>query len=119
VVAEKVASRGLADNPGVAAVPVPNLGDQAMTHSPRGDPMDTYDPDDFPFPGFLPHRSIEELRPARKRLRLTLEEMSGNVGKNIKPIHSLDDLRADTFDTDEELEEFLVFNSAERQRDLI
>jgi hypothetical protein len=34
------------------------------------------------------------------------------------PIRSLDDLTADTFEPDDELEEFLAFTYAERHRDL-
>ncbi|MFH9179916.1 hypothetical protein [Streptomyces albogriseolus] len=34
-----------------------------------------------------------------------------------QPIRSLDDLTADTFESDEELEEFLAFTYAERHRD--
>jgi hypothetical protein len=35
-----------------------------------------------------------------------------------QPIRSLDDLAADTFDSDEELDEFLAFTYAERRRDV-
>ena len=38
--------------------------------------------------------------------------------RNTPPIRSLDDLAADTFESDEELEEFLAFTYAERYRDL-
>jgi hypothetical protein len=38
--------------------------------------------------------------------------------KNTGPIRSLDDLAADTFESDEELAEFLAFTYAERHRDL-
>lgn len=40
------------------------------------------------------------------------------AAKNTRPIQSLDDLTADIFESDEELEEFLAFTYAERQRDL-
>ena len=40
------------------------------------------------------------------------------AAKNTRPIRSLDDLAADTFESDEELEEFLAFTYAERHRDL-
>jgi hypothetical protein len=40
------------------------------------------------------------------------------AAKNARPIRSLDDLAADTFESDEELEEFLTFTYAERHRDL-
>ena len=64
--------------------------------------MDTSGIDYSTFPWLKPRRSIEELLAA----------------KNSKPIRSLDDLAADTFETDEELEEFIAFNHAERQREL-
>jgi len=38
--------------------------------------------------------------------------------KGTQPIRSLDELAADTFESDEELEEFLAFTYAERHRDL-
>jgi hypothetical protein len=37
--------------------------------------------------------------------------------KNTGPIQSLDDLAADTFESDEELAEFQAFTYAERHRD--
>jgi hypothetical protein len=40
------------------------------------------------------------------------------AAKHGKPIRSLDDLTADTFGSDEELEDFLAFTYAERHRDL-
>ena len=40
------------------------------------------------------------------------------AAKNTRPIRSLDDLAADTFESDEELEAFLAFTYAERHRDL-
>jgi hypothetical protein len=40
------------------------------------------------------------------------------AAKNTRPIRSLDDLAAETFESDEELEEFLAFTYAERHRDL-
>ena len=40
------------------------------------------------------------------------------AAKNTRPIQSLDDLVADTFESDEELEDFLAFTYAERHRDL-
>lgn len=51
------------------------------------------------------------------RTRLSVEALL--AAKNTQPIRSLDDLAADTFESDEELEEFLAFNHAERQRDLL
>jgi hypothetical protein len=38
--------------------------------------------------------------------------------KNAWSIRSLEELAADTFDSDHELEEFLAFTYAERRRDL-
>lgn len=49
------------------------------------------------------------------RPRLSVEEML--TAKGTQPIRSLDDLAADTFESDEELEEFLAFTYAERHRD--
>lgn len=49
------------------------------------------------------------------RPRLSVEDML--AAKDAQPIHSLDDLAADTFESDEELEEFLAFTFAERHRD--
>lgn len=40
------------------------------------------------------------------------------AAKNTQPIRSLDDLAADTFESDVELEEFLAFTYAVRQRDI-
>jgi hypothetical protein len=40
------------------------------------------------------------------------------AAKNARPIQSLDDIASDTFESDEELEEFLAFTYAERHRDL-
>jgi hypothetical protein len=39
------------------------------------------------------------------------------AAKGTRPIRSLDELAADTFESDEELEEFLAFTYAERHRD--
>ncbi|MFI0718750.1 hypothetical protein [Streptomyces sp. NPDC021224] len=49
------------------------------------------------------------------RPRLSVEEML--AAKNTQPIRSLDDLLADTFESDEELAEFLAFTHAERHHD--
>lgn len=40
------------------------------------------------------------------------------AAKHARPIRSLDELAADTFESDEELQEFLAFTYAERRRDL-
>ena len=40
------------------------------------------------------------------------------AAKRTRPIQSLDDLAAGTFESDEELDEFLAFTYAERHRDL-
>ena len=41
------------------------------------------------------------------------------AAKGTRPIRSLDELAADTFESDEEVEEFLAFTCAERRRDLV
>jgi hypothetical protein len=64
--------------------------------------MSTPDADDSGYPPPRPRVSVEELLAA----------------KNTQPIRSLDDLAADTFESDEELEEFLAFTYAERHRDI-
>jgi hypothetical protein len=51
------------------------------------------------------------------RPRLSVEDLL--AAKNTQPIRSLDDLIADTFTSDEELQEFLAFTHAERQRDIV
>jgi hypothetical protein len=40
------------------------------------------------------------------------------AAKSAQPIRSLDDLAADTFQSDEELDDFLAFTHAERHREL-
>lgn len=50
------------------------------------------------------------------RPRLPVEELL--TAKGTQPIRSMEDLRADTFSSDQELEEFLAFTAAERHRDL-
>lgn len=52
----------------------------------------------------------------RPRPRSSVEELL--AVKRTQPIRSVDDLAADTFASDEEVEEFLAFTSAERHRDL-
>jgi hypothetical protein len=50
------------------------------------------------------------------RPRLTVGELL--AAKSARPVGSLDELAADTFQSDQELEEFLAFTYAERHRDL-
>ena len=47
---------------------------------------------------------------------LSLEDLL--AAKGTQPLASVDDLTADTFSSDAELEEFLAFTAAERHRDL-
>lgn len=56
--------------------------------------------------------------PARPPIRPRLSISRLLAAKNTRPIRSLDDLAADTFESDQELEEFLAFTYAERRRDL-
>jgi hypothetical protein len=49
------------------------------------------------------------------RPRLSAEDLL--AAKHAQPIRSMDDLAADTFESDEELTEFLAFTYAERHRD--
>ncbi|MGY0067349.1 hypothetical protein ACWZEH_11075 [Streptomyces sp. QTS137] len=49
------------------------------------------------------------------RPRLSVEESP--AAKNIRSLRSPDDLAAETFESDEELEEFLAFTYSERHRD--
>jgi hypothetical protein len=50
------------------------------------------------------------------RPRLSFEDLL--AAKQTQPIRSVDDLVADTFESDEELAEFLAFTYAERRRDM-
>lgn len=50
------------------------------------------------------------------RPRLSAEDLL--TAKHTQPIRSMDDLAADTFESDEELAEFLAFTYAERHRDM-
>jgi hypothetical protein len=50
------------------------------------------------------------------RPRVSVDELL--AAKNTRPIKSVDDLAADTFESDEELEEFLTFTHAERHREI-
>jgi hypothetical protein len=58
----------------------------------------------------------DDLEHAPVRPRLSIEDLL--AAKNTQPIRSLDDLAADTFESDKELEEFLAFTYAERHRDM-
>ncbi|NML50044.1 hypothetical protein HHL19_10225 [Streptomyces sp. R302] len=51
------------------------------------------------------------------RPRVSVEELL--AAKNVQPIRALDDLKADTFASNEEVEEFISFTYAERHRDLV
>jgi hypothetical protein len=53
---------------------------------------------------------------APRRPRLPVAQLL--AAKHTQPIQSLDDLMADTFESDEELEDFLAFTYAEHHRDL-
>jgi hypothetical protein len=53
---------------------------------------------------------------AAARPRLSAAQLL--AAKDTRPIQSLGDLAADTFESDEELEDFLAFTYAERHRDL-
>lgn len=50
------------------------------------------------------------------RPRLSVEDLL--AAKHTDPIRSMNDLAADTFESDEELAEFLTFTYAERHRDM-
>ncbi|WP_432936011.1 hypothetical protein ACQPXM_22085 [Kribbella sp. CA-253562] len=50
------------------------------------------------------------------RARLSVEELL--AAKNTPPIKSVDDLAADTFSSEDELDEFLAFTYAERHREI-
>lgn len=50
------------------------------------------------------------------RPRLSVDELL--AAKKTPPIKSVDDLAAETFESDEELEEFLAFTHAERHREI-
>jgi hypothetical protein len=64
--------------------------------------MDTGRADPAGVPFVRPSQAITELQAA----------------KRTEPIQSLDDLAADTFGSDEELEEFLAYTYAERHREI-
>ncbi|XRQ02692.1 hypothetical protein ACN3XK_39555 [Actinomadura welshii] len=60
--------------------------------------------------------SAEHSGDGKPQHRLSVEELLAE--KNTQPIRSLDDLAADTFESDEELEAFVAFTNAERHRDV-
>ena len=53
---------------------------------------------------------------AAARPRLSVAELL--AARNTRPIRALDDLAAETFESDQELDDFLAFTYAERHRDL-
>lgn len=55
-----------------------------------------------------------DVPPARPQL--SVDELLAS--KNTQPIRSVDDLAAETFESDEELEEFLAFTHAQRHREI-
>ena len=57
-------------------------------------------------------------RPAGVPARPRLSAAQLVADKHTKPIESLDDLAAETFESDQALDEFLAFTYAERRRDL-
>jgi len=57
-------------------------------------------------------------RPAITPVRPRLSVAQLLAAKKARPVQSLDELAADTFESDQELEEFLAFTYAERHRDL-
>jgi len=62
--------------------------------------------------------SSDARRPAETQVRPRLSVQQLLAAKNARPIMSLEDLAAETFGSDRELEEFLAFTYAERYRDL-
>lgn len=68
-----------------------------------GGPVNTPDAEHATYPPGRPRLSVDELLAA----------------KNTPPILSLDDLAAETFGSDEELQEFLASTNAERHRDIV
>jgi hypothetical protein len=59
------------------------------------------------------HKDFSKLLPART---LSIEELARQQG--VQPVESVDDMRADLWDSDEELEQFLADVRACRQADL-
>jgi hypothetical protein len=63
--------------------------------------------------------STADAEPAYPHLRPRLSAEDLLAAKRTQPIRSMDELAADTFESDEELEEFLAFTYAERHRDVV
>jgi len=59
---------------------------------------------------------VEPLAYPSVRPRVSVEELL--AAKNTQPIRSLDDLAAETFSSEEEVDEFVAFTYAERHRDV-
>lgn len=57
-------------------------------------------------------------RPAALPVRPRLSVAQLLAAKKARPAQSLDELAADTFESDQELEEFKAFTYSERHRDL-
>lgn len=57
-------------------------------------------------------------RPAGAPIRPRQSVAQLLAAKRARPVRSLDELAADTFESDQELEEFLAFTYSERHRDL-
>lgn len=69
----------------------------------------------FPLEVLMSTPAPDDFTCAQPRPRLSVEELL--AAKGTQPIRSLDDLAADTFESDTELGEFLAFTYAERHRD--
>lgn len=63
--------------------------------------------------------SPEADRPLYPPLRPQIPAEDLLAAQGTQPIRSLDDLAADIFDSDEELDAFLTFTYAERRRDVV
>jgi hypothetical protein len=94
----------VSDPPGIRhhAAGAPMLEGSSYGPHPCGGPMSTSGADS----------------PAGAAARPRLSAAQLLAAKNTRPIQSLDDFAADTFESDEELAEFLAFTYAERHRDL-
>jgi hypothetical protein len=63
--------------------------------------------------------STSDAEPAYEPVRPRLSAEDLLAAKHTQPIRSVDDLAADTFESDEELADFLAFTYAERHRDTV